>query len=220
MELNTGLSDLSAKQSRVNRCEFDPHSFLQIKNIGSNIFLGFCSNSFICIDMKAEILKLRSESKTYSEIQKILKCSKGTISYHCGDGQKEKHKIRLKNYKKTLNGILKRKKDNFTVLNRKRNGEKKRSESLFSSKEFKTKLINNPICYLTGRKIDLLEPKTYNCDHMIPVSKNGGCEIENLGLTCKEANMAKGDLLMEDFISLCKEVLMHNGYMVEKRIDI
>lgn len=40
--------------------------------------------------MKEQILQLRQEGKTYTEIQKILNCSKGTISYHCGDGQKEK----------------------------------------------------------------------------------------------------------------------------------
>ena len=40
--------------------------------------------------MKEEILKLRKEGKTYNEIVKILGCSKGTVSYHCSDGQKEK----------------------------------------------------------------------------------------------------------------------------------
>ena len=37
-----------------------------------------------------DILKLHNEGKSYSEIQKILGCSKGTISYHLGSGQKEK----------------------------------------------------------------------------------------------------------------------------------
>ena len=71
---------------------------------------------------------------------------------------------------------------------------------------------------MTGRKIDLLEPKTYNCDHIVPVSKGGGCNIDNLGLTCKEANMAKGDLLLDDFIKLCKDVLEYNGYNVQNKI--
>jgi len=44
--------------------------------------------------MKEEILKLRNEGKTYKEIKKILNCSLSTISYHCGDGQKEKNNIR------------------------------------------------------------------------------------------------------------------------------
>jgi len=39
---------------------------------------------------KEQIFKLRSEGKSYREIQEILGCSKGTIAYHLGSGQKEK----------------------------------------------------------------------------------------------------------------------------------
>lgn len=39
---------------------------------------------------KENILRLRAEGKSYREIQKILNCSKGTIAYHLGNGQKEK----------------------------------------------------------------------------------------------------------------------------------
>ena len=42
--------------------------------------------------MKQEILKLRAEGKTYDQIQVLLNCSKGTIAYHCGEGQKEKYR--------------------------------------------------------------------------------------------------------------------------------
>lgn len=40
--------------------------------------------------MKNEILRLRSEGKTYNEIVAILGCSKGTVSYHCNQGRKVK----------------------------------------------------------------------------------------------------------------------------------
>ena len=60
--------------------------------------------------MKEEILKLKSEGKSYGEIKKILNCSKGTISYHCGKGQKEKTKIRIK---KRRQNILLHKVENF-----------------------------------------------------------------------------------------------------------
>lgn len=40
--------------------------------------------------MKEEILRLRAEGKSYREIMEILGCSKGTISYHVGPGQKIK----------------------------------------------------------------------------------------------------------------------------------
>jgi len=42
--------------------------------------------------MKEQILKLREQGKSYREIQQELGCSKGTISYHLGEGQKEKYK--------------------------------------------------------------------------------------------------------------------------------
>lgn len=50
--------------------------------------------------MKEEILKLRSQGKSYSEIQKELGCSPGTISYHCNEKSKEKAKLRSKNRKR------------------------------------------------------------------------------------------------------------------------
>lgn len=40
--------------------------------------------------MKDKILKLRKEGKTYDEIVEVLGCSKGNVSYHCGNGQKQK----------------------------------------------------------------------------------------------------------------------------------
>lgn len=51
--------------------------------------------------MKEDILKLRKEGKSYSEIKSILGCSKSTISYHCADGQKEKSKLRQQKTKKS-----------------------------------------------------------------------------------------------------------------------
>jgi len=44
---------------------------------------------------KQKIIELRSQGKTYKEIQEYLGCSKGTISYHLGEGQKEKTKERM-----------------------------------------------------------------------------------------------------------------------------
>lgn len=40
--------------------------------------------------MKEEILKLKSQGKSYSQIIKQLGCSKSTVSYHLGNGRKEK----------------------------------------------------------------------------------------------------------------------------------
>lgn len=172
--------------------------------------------------MKEEILKLRSEGKTYKEIQKELGCSLSTICYYCGDNQPEKIKVRKNSNLKTLRGILKRKKDNFSFVHRtkgKKGYTTKRVPLPFSSKEFFDKITSNPVCYLTGRNIDLLSPKTYQCDHIMPVCKGGQSVLENLGLTCKEANLAKNELTLEEFLNLCKEILIHNGFDVIKKED-
>lgn len=42
------------------------------------------------MNLKEDILRLRSEGKSYRQIEAELNCSKGTIAYHLGDGQKQK----------------------------------------------------------------------------------------------------------------------------------
>lgn len=39
---------------------------------------------------KDRIFELRAEGKTYDEIKELIGASKGTISYHLGEGQREK----------------------------------------------------------------------------------------------------------------------------------
>lgn len=74
--------------------------------------------------MKDDILKLRNEGKSYNEIKKILGCSKSTISYYCGEGQKEKNYLRVKKNRKNpkieINtcSICKLEKENLSYKNR------------------------------------------------------------------------------------------------------
>lgn len=49
--------------------------------------------------VKLQILELNAQGKTYTEIQKTLGCSKGTIAYHLGAGQKEKTRARSRVWK-------------------------------------------------------------------------------------------------------------------------
>jgi hypothetical protein len=44
----------------------------------------------------------------------------------------------------------------------------------------------------------------------------GESSFENLGIARPEANRAKADLTIEEFIGLCKDVLVNFGYSVEK----
>jgi len=46
--------------------------------------------------MKEKIIALRNEGKTYGQIKAQLGCSKSTIAYHVGAGQKEKSRLRQK----------------------------------------------------------------------------------------------------------------------------
>ncbi len=64
------------------------------------------------------------------------------------------------------------------------------------------------ICPLTGRK---LTAKNISVDHIIPKSKGGSLELDNLRLVIKEANFGKFCMTDSEFISLCKDVVKHNS---------
>lgn len=80
----------------------------------------------------------------------------------------------------------------------------------FKVKDLLAKIGDNPSCYLTGRKIDLLDGKSYHLDHIVPKNKGGSNTIDNCNIACKDANQAKGNLLYSEFLLLCEEVLSHN----------
>ena len=69
------------------------------------------------------------------------------------------------------------------------------------------KITENPICYLTGKPIDLDKPETYHLDHIIPTSKGGSNNLDNLGICLKEANYAKGELSIVELYQLCEDIL-------------
>lgn len=57
-------------------------------------------------ELSNKIVVLRSEGKTYSQIQQELGCSKGTIAYHLGLGQKEKSAARQKDRRRTISSYI------------------------------------------------------------------------------------------------------------------
>lgn len=164
---------------------------------------------------KDDILKLAAEGKSYSEIQKELGCSKGTIAYHLGEGQKEKVAKRQKD------NVLQKKVTRFKSIKDEKNFYKRvydfQERTLkFSTEDVLLRLLENPVCYLTGKVIDLKDPTSYELDHIVPKSRGGDSSLENLGFTTKIANRSKNNLLLAEFIQLCRDVLEHNGYKVEK----
>ncbi len=218
----------------VQRADICLHSIILFYTI--YIFCQYGSNLVYIIPevrimkIKNQILKLRDLGYSYRQIEQKLNCSKGTIAYHCGEGQKDKttnrrivnrskkhplvrkieyfnnkyNKPLLKSSKeiKTLNRILRLKIESFSII------EKGVYNNMsFTVQEFLDKVGDHPICSLTGRSIDLMKPASYQLDHIIPRSKGGLSNIDNCQLLCKAANQAKHDLSLEEFIQLCKEVV-------------
>ena len=122
---------------------------------------------------KEEILRLRRSGKSYKQIRRILGCSLSTISYHCGKDSSEKKRV-LKNVKER-SGHISKKVSNFKsrctkskwrtfrckVKTFKKKGKAKTSwrvhnlKENFSTADVVAKVGSIPICYLTGRKINL-----------------------------------------------------------------
>lgn len=188
-----------------------------------------------------KIKRLRELGKTYSEIQKELNCSKSTISYYLADGQKEKSIYRQNKYRrKNINVILMVKLDCFkriktrdikkidkkqrTIkkaiiekLMRYKNRKKDYCMTDFNTKDVLNMIGENPKCYLTGKPIDLSDSKSYHFDHKIPASKGGKNTLDNLGICTKDANMSKTDMSLDEYLDLCKQVLINFGYTITKK---
>ena len=63
------------------------------------------------------------------------------------------------------------------------------------------------MCYLTGVKINVDQPKTYSLDHRVPVAHGGSNDLENLEICSLQANKAKADLTLDEFYKLGEDVL-------------
>ena len=193
-------------------------------------------------NLKSDILKLRAEGKSYSQISTELSCNKSTVCYYCGTNQRSKANQRQNVLRNSSTNILSRKLEHFKRrskrdLKRKNINQKSISKMLstkrydfltrgreLSNKDFSVEDLikhigDNPVCYLTGTPIDLSKHAEFTFDHKIPVSAGGDNSLENLGLCTKTVNMSKTNMTPDQYIHLCKQVLEYNGYSVEKCVE-
>ena len=170
-------------------------------------------------ELKNNILRMRSEGASYRKIQAELGCSKATIAYYLSDGEKAKvaertRALRSQNslIRKTESFQAQRKGQNNKAAHFHRDYEGKGYSSMnFSYDDVVEYLDGNYTCYLTGDTIELNDPKSYSFDHIVPVSRGGTNELHNLGLTTREANAAKSDMTVEEFVDMCVKVAKHFG---------
>ena len=157
--------------------------------------------------IKDEIEKLRKLGKTYEEISKQLSIPAGRVEYYCNPQRREMMRKWNLNYRRK-NRLYKKVASFHQISKIKRCG--------FKYREFLEAIGENPVCYITKTPIDLNDVKNYSIDHIIPNSKGGTNDLSNAGLVRMDINKMKQDKTLDEFISLCKEVLKSNGYKVEK----
>lgn len=172
--------------------------------------------------LKDKILELRKLDKSYKEIKNELNCSLSTISHYCGEGQFEKTKRRneiLRKRNRLLNKV-----SNFKQTKRERNlvenirkFQLRNKKSInFTYNDVLDKFGQHTKCYLSGQDIDLVNDNDYHLDHIIPIAKGGTNSLDNLGILKKDINIMKKDILVDDFLTLCKIILENNNYLVKK----
>lgn len=183
-----------------------------------------------------KMLELRKQGKTFKEIAEEIGCSKSSVSYffrkNTRSGVKQRHdkyskweECLIRNvsrfqdqepyvYIKSICKDWKLKLRSSTNKFIKRGGY----VSHFGYKDVLNKYNNctNVTCYLTGDQIDLTKDD-YSLDHIIPISRGGSCELDNLGITTFIANQAKSSMTEDEFVELCKKVLIHHGYEIKEK---
>lgn len=176
--------------------------------------------------LECDIRKLRKQNKSYSEIARILKCSKSTVQYYfCDKPNPIRKKLEkfcytsntkvsecIKNTKTTKK--IYSKLYNFINRDNKMTKNLKYNKLNFSLEDVLTKIGDEPSCYLTGDPIDISLTSTYQFDHIIPRSRGGDNSLENLGICTKQANVAKNDMTPDELVNFCKKVLIHKGYKI------
>lgn len=191
---------------------------------------------------KENILRLRAEGKSYRAIAKELGCAKSTVAYHCTDGEKEKSlerkrkdphlrlRRKIDSWKRSVPGEKKElqkspKTHEWKVREKVRGFQKKHRNDTspildWTYDDLQKEIKEYTCCYLTGRPIDINNYTTFQFDHIEPRAIGGTNDLNNLGLTTPQANYAKRDLPLEEFLALCLDVVVHWELVDEKDVKL
>ncbi len=178
-----------------------------------------------------DIFRLHAEGKSRNEICQELGCSKSLLAYHLTDGLKERStKRRIAHYHQEHPLTLKvqkfkhRQRTGTTILTTKsrhalyhkvrdftrdRKTHTMTEQADFTVEDVIKKFGDDPRCYLTGEPINMLKPRTYALDHIVPVSRGGDNSLSNMGLCTRAVNSAKHNLTPDEFHALCESVVKH-----------
>ena len=188
-------------------------------------------------NLKNSIIALHKSGLNQTQIANQLDCTRATVQYYTVKGAKErsfknalksrrsqhpflskikqfcrKNRIFKKLYNSITNRYLYFKLRNF--LNPSKNKEFSMTTTKITLEQVIDKIGPNPTCYLTGDKIDITNTRSYNFDHVIPTSRGGENVLDNLQICTEQVNSAKGNNTNEEFIELCKKVLVYQGYKI------
>ena len=167
-------------------------------------------------NLKPQILELREQGLSYNKICVKLGCSKSVISYHLDPKASDKQKSQRSKRVVSV-GVIKKLNKLKSKVDRYRRDKNDNYVEHITGQEALDKIGENPICYLTGEPIRLLDTRVYTFHHHIPPSRGGKHDIENLRICKVEACNAKRDMLLDEFLEFCEKVLIHNGYSVKKK---
>jgi len=173
---------------------------------------------------REDILRLRNQGLSYREICKEVGCARSTVSYHCGKNSSEKNRVisltvstlckKVGSFKARCTKPAWRSfSSKIKCFKRRAKGRKASSgcrvnvSSQYTCADVVEKIGAKPVCYLTGKKLDIDASSSYSLDHRVPVSKGGSNDLENLEICSAEANKAKADLSLDEFYKLCEDVL-------------
>lgn len=186
-------------------------------------------------NLRSQILNLHEQGYTQKEIANILKCAKSAVSYHIYPNERlncirrtknnpiyrkitsylSSYKREYKIYKRQINLAIQKKIYFFMYLKKKYKG-KQMSKLPITKNDVINKFGENPVCYLSGKKLNWEDASTYSFDHKLPISRGGESTIDNMGICDYKVNQCKNNLTPEEFIQMCKDVLLHQGYAITK----